>query len=152
MNAAGEGVGVEIVLELELAEEETPAAVALFVARHAERAAGAHRLVGRERVGLVEQIADTFEKLLLGGGGIERAERFRLLELSIFPEAGDVLGIEREDAVIVFGITTLSVTGDHLGKDFVLENQFFGGGAHERALEQGARHFASKEFSSRRTA
>ena len=75
-------------LELELAEEETPAAVALFVARHAERAAGAHRLVGRERFGLVEQIADTFEKLLLGGGGIERTERFRLLELSIFPEVG----------------------------------------------------------------
>ena len=121
MNAAGEGVGVEIVLELELAEEETPAE-------------GAHRLVGRERFGLVEQIADTFEKLLLGGGGIERAERFRMLELSIFPEAGDVLGIEREDAVIVFGITTLSVAGDHLGKDFVLENQFFGGGAHERPL------------------
>ena len=122
------------------------------MARHAERAAGAHRLVGRERVGLVDLLADTFEKLLLGGGGMERAELFPLLGLSVLHQAGDVLGIEREDAVIVFGITTLSVTGDHLGKDFVLENQFFGGGAHERALEQGARHFASKEFSSRRTA
>ena len=152
MNAAGEGVGVEIVLELELAEEETPAAVALFVARHAERAEGAHRLVGRERFGLVDLLADTFEKLLLGVGEIERAELFPLLGLSVLHQASDVLGIDREDAVIVFGITTPSVAGDHLGKDFVLENQFFGGGAHERALEQGARHFASHEFSSRRTA
>lgn len=139
-------------LELERAEEETRASVALFMAQRAERAEGAHRLVGRERVGLVELLADTFEKLLRGGGGIERAELFPLLELRALHEAADVPGIKREAAVIVFVITPLPAAGDHLGDDFVLENEFFGGVAHERALEKGAWCFASKQFSSRRTA
>ena len=92
LRVAGEGVGVQIVLGFKLAEEETRAAVAQFVAQHAERAEGAHRLVGREWIGLVELFGDALEKLLLGSGRVERAELFPLLGLGVLHEADDVLG------------------------------------------------------------
>ena len=79
-------------LGFKLAEEETRAAVEQFVAQHAERAEGAHRLVGREWIGLVELFGDALEKLLLGSGRVERAELFPLLGLGVLHEADDVLG------------------------------------------------------------
>ena len=127
---AGQGVRVQIVFGLELAQRQPRIAVAQLVAQHAQGAKAAAVGVGGVGVGPGQLAGDQFEKLLRAVLRVVGAETLPLGRLRLLHKGQRVLRVERQLAVVAVGSTEQPAIGLQLPEDVVLEDALAGWVAH----------------------
>ena len=100
LGVAGQRVGVQVVLGLELAQRQARIAVAQLVAQYPQRAKGAAVLVRGVGVGLAQLRGHQLQKLLLRIFGVVSAKLLPLRVLRCLHKAQRVFGVQGQFAVV----------------------------------------------------
>ena len=130
LGVAVQGVWVQVVLGLELAQRQTRIAVAQLVAQHTQRAKAAAVFVRGIRVGLAQLRGKQLQKLLLRILGVVGAKLLPLRVLCLLHKAQRIFGVQGQFAVVLVRRAEQPAIGLQLTNDVVLEDAFGGLVAH----------------------
>ena len=126
----GQGLRVEAMVGLELAQPQRDAAILDRVAKRSQRAVFAHVFAGGVRVHLFQLAGDKGQQGVLRGLRVEFGELVPCLGLGVLDVADDVLWIERPHPVVLVRRAQQPAVGRQVGDDFILEGAFSGGVGH----------------------